>query len=63
MIVSVFSKYPMNKEEKEKIQSIMQESKCPNESLRKTFRRFSHMDGDDIFFDNGGRILRTEIVL
>lgn len=59
--VNVFSKRPLTEQEKEQIAGILHESKCPNESLRATFTRYSHMDGDDIFFDEGGRTHKIEI--
>jgi len=38
----------------EKIKQIFKESECPNESLKETFDRFDHMEGDNIvIFGNG----------
>lgn len=61
--VLVCSNYSLSSEEREKIKGIMQESECPNESLKNTFpERYKGIDEDVINFDVGvERSVRTEI--
>ena len=53
MKVLIYSKNPLTEVEQNKIKGIFKESKCPNESLKNTFKRFSFMQGDNIiYFDD-----------
>lgn len=53
MKVIVYSKEKLNDIYKNRIADIMKQSKCPNESLKNTFKRFAFMQGNNaIYFDN-----------
>lgn len=53
MKILVYSRNQLNEIEKNKLKGIFKESKCPNESLKNTFNRFSFMQGNNIiFFDD-----------
>lgn len=53
MKIIVYSKEPINKINQQRIAGIITQSKCPNESLKNTFKRFSFMQGDRvIYFDD-----------
>lgn len=53
MKIIVYSKEPINKIDQQRIAGIITQSKCPNESLKNTFKRFSFMQGDRvIYFDD-----------
>lgn len=53
MIVIVQSGEPITDETLAKIKDIFRESKCPNESLSKTFDNFSRFNGKVIQFGDG----------
>lgn len=53
MKIIIYSKDPINKIDQKRIAGIITQSKCPNESLKNTFKRFSFMQGDKvIYFDD-----------
>ena len=49
--MKVISKQPLSEDALQKIESIFRESKCPHESLSKTFERYSGMIGSVVIFD------------
>ena len=49
--MTILSREPVSDEDQKKIEDIFRESKCPHESLSKTFERYSGMLGDIIIFD------------
>ena len=49
--LTILSREPVSDEDQKKIEDIFRESKCPHESLSKTFERYSGMLGDIIIFD------------
>lgn len=53
MRIIVYSKDPLTDLEKTRIKDIIIQSKCPNESLKNTFQRFSFMQGDNVIFFDG----------
>ena len=67
MKILVYSRNPLNTVEKIRIEGIVTQSKCPNESLKNTFKRFSFMQGnqviyfDDITVQNRCEAIVTEI--
>ncbi|MBQ7454381.1 MAG: hypothetical protein IJS69_04955 [Selenomonadaceae bacterium] len=50
--MTITSLKPLTQKELNKIRDILKQSKCPNESLTKTFDRFTGLVGERIFFDN-----------
>ncbi len=53
MKILVYSRNPLNAVEKTRIKGIVTQSRCPNESLKNTFKRFSFMQGNNnIYFDD-----------
>lgn len=50
--MTILSREPVSAEDQKKIEDIFRESKCPHESLSKTFERYSGMIGSVIIFDN-----------
>ena len=52
MKILVYSRNPLNTVEKIRIEGIVTQSKCPNESLKNTFKRFSFMQGTNIYCDD-----------
>lgn len=50
--MTILSREPVSDEDQKKIEDIFRESKCPHESLSKTFERYSGMIGNVIIFDN-----------
>lgn len=67
MKILVYSRNPLNTVEKIRIEGIVTQSKCQNESLKNTFKRFSFMQGnnniyfDDITIQNRNEAIITEI--
>ena len=67
MKIFVYSRNPLNTVEKTRIKGIVTQSRCPNESLKNTFKRFSFMQGnnniyfDDITVQNRPEAIVTEI--
>lgn len=67
MKILVYSRNPLNTVEKTRIKGIVTQSRCPNESLKNTFKRFSFMQGnnniyfDDITVQNRPEAIVTEI--
>ena len=49
--MTVYSLEPISAEDMKKIEDILRESRCPHESLTKTFPRYSGMLDDIITFD------------
>ena len=49
--MTILSREPVSDEDQRKIEDIFRESKCPHESLSKTFERYSGMIGNVIVFD------------
>ena len=49
--LTILSREPVSDEDQRKVEDIFRESKCPHESLSKTFERYSGMLGDIIIFD------------
>ena len=50
--MKVISKQPLSEDARQKIESIFRESKCPHESLTKTFPNYSGTTGGVLFFDD-----------
>lgn len=49
----IYFKNDLSVVEKKRIAEIMKQSKCPNESLKNTFKRFAFMQGNNIvYFDD-----------
>lgn len=67
MKILVYSRNPLNAVEKTRIKGIVTQSRCPNESLKNTFKRFGFMQGnnniyfDDITVQNRPEAIVTEI--
>ena len=53
MIITIQSGEPITDEMIEKVKGIFKESKCPNESLSKTFENFSWLKDKIIQFGEG----------
>ena len=49
--MTILSREPVSAEDQKKIEDIFRESKCPHESLSKTFERYSGMIGSVVIFD------------
>lgn len=50
--MTILSRKPVSHEEQKMIEDIFRESKCPHESLKNTFERYSGLIGDIIIFDD-----------
>lgn len=63
--MKVLSRKPLNEDTRRKIKEIFRESKCPNESLIKTFDNCNGMTGGMIFFDDVtfGDYARGEVIV
>ena len=61
--MKVLSKKILSEDARRKIEEIFRESKCPNESLTKTFENYSGLIGGVIFFDGAtlGDYARGEV--
>lgn len=49
--MTILSREPVSEEDQRKVEDILRESKCPHESLSKTFERYSGMIGNVVIFD------------
>lgn len=49
--MTILSRDPVSDEDQKKIEDIFRESKCPHESLSKTFERYTGMIGSVVIFD------------
>lgn len=56
----IISLNPLTSLEILQVKQILRESRCPNESLRNTFERYSGVDNGKIFFDDS-QILWAQI--
>lgn len=67
MRVIVYFKNDLSAIDKKRIAKIMKQSKCPNESLKNTFKRFAFMQGnaaiyfDDVTVQNRNTAFMTQI--
>ena len=48
----ILSRQPLTQNEIKQVKDILHQSKCPNESLRSTFERFTGLFDGKIFFDD-----------
>ncbi len=49
--MTILSREPVSEEDQRKVEDIFRESKCPHESLSKTFERYSGLIGNVVIFD------------
>ena len=62
MMIVVKSAEPLTREEKTNVKRIMQESRCPHETLVASFPRYHATESGKILFDEGERGIETKIL-
>ena len=54
--MKILSVKPVSELEIRQVKDILRQSRCPNESLRNTFERFTDLTAEIIFFDEGKHV-------
>lgn len=59
--MKILSVKPVSELEIRQVKDILRQSRCPNESLRNTFDRFTELTPDFIFFDVGEHVYTYDL--